>query len=367
MKTVLIVGQTPPPFGGQAVMIQYLVNAQLENIKTVHVRMAFSKEMDEIGHFKIRKLFHLITIIIRIFWYRIRYRPAILYYPPAGPDKVPFYRDLVILIGTRWLFKKTVFHFHAGGLSELYPKLNPFLKRCYQIAYGCPDATIRLSEKSPDDGKYINPKKEYIIPNGIPDMAFEYANAPRNKMNNTNRILYMGVLREDKGVKVLIEAASELRKRGLVFKLVLAGRWVSVEFKQQIMSMISKSELDEYIEFTGVVSGEDKWELYKKADIFCFPTYFASENLSVVLLEAMQFALPIVTTDWRANLTMVEDGINGYAAEIMNSEAVANKLETLLKSENLRTHLGKASRKRFCERYDVHRHFEMMEQVFLSI
>ena len=39
MKKILVVGQTPPPYGGQAVMIQYLVEHKFEKVKIFRVRM----------------------------------------------------------------------------------------------------------------------------------------------------------------------------------------------------------------------------------------------------------------------------------------------------------------------------------------
>ena len=46
---VLVVGQTPPPFGGQAVMIAKLLEGNYEKVRLYHVRMAFSPEMDSVA------------------------------------------------------------------------------------------------------------------------------------------------------------------------------------------------------------------------------------------------------------------------------------------------------------------------------
>ena len=40
--TVLVLGQTPPPWGGQAIGIKSFVDGRYEKIRVVHVRMAFS-------------------------------------------------------------------------------------------------------------------------------------------------------------------------------------------------------------------------------------------------------------------------------------------------------------------------------------
>ena len=53
---ILVVGQTPPPYGGQAVMVQFLLDGKYHDIELVHVRMFFSRELKSTGTIKITKL-----------------------------------------------------------------------------------------------------------------------------------------------------------------------------------------------------------------------------------------------------------------------------------------------------------------------
>ena len=155
MAKILVVGQTPPPIGGQAVMIQQMLDQKYDNIELLHVRMFFSKEMDEVGRVRFSKLFELVAVIVRIILARVSTGARILYYPPAGPNLVPVLRDIAILCSTRWLFDVTIFHFHAAGLSEIYPRLSPFLRFFFRQAYCSPDIAIRISEFNPQDGKAL--------------------------------------------------------------------------------------------------------------------------------------------------------------------------------------------------------------------
>ena len=85
---VLIVGQTPPPYHGQAIMIERLLRSHTNSTRLYHVRMQFSDSIDEIGKFAWAKITHLIWVIGRIFYYRLFHGVKILYYPPAGPNRV---------------------------------------------------------------------------------------------------------------------------------------------------------------------------------------------------------------------------------------------------------------------------------------
>ena len=63
MKKVVFVGQTPPPYGGQALMIQRIKEGHYDGVQLFHVRMAFSKEMDEIGKASFFKVVHLFKVV----------------------------------------------------------------------------------------------------------------------------------------------------------------------------------------------------------------------------------------------------------------------------------------------------------------
>ena len=54
------------------------------------------------------------------------------------------------------------------------------------------------------------------------------------------------------------------------------------------------------VQYLGFVSGDQKHQLLREADLFCFPTYYENENQPVNLIEAMAFGLPILTTRWRS-------------------------------------------------------------------
>ncbi|HEY2826135.1 MAG TPA: hypothetical protein VGJ04_00925, partial [Pirellulales bacterium] len=166
---VLIVGQTPPPHHGQAIMIERLLRGKFERVQLFHVRMAFSDSIGEVGRFRIGKLFHLAGVLVRIIYCRCIHRPTVLCYPPAGPNRVPVYRDLAVLLCTRWMFRQTILYFHAGGISQLYPQLSQPVQWVFRRALFSADAGIRISHGSPDDAQVLETRHDYVVPNGIED------------------------------------------------------------------------------------------------------------------------------------------------------------------------------------------------------
>lgn len=365
---VLIVGQTPPPIGGQAVMIEALLCGDYESFDTVHVRMDFSHDIDEIGTFRLRKVAHLAQTIARIAGARVRQGCTTLYYPPAGPNLVPICRDIAILLATRWMFRGVIFHFHASGVSEAYSGLPALLRPLYRVAYRRADVAIRLSELAADDPGALDARKSYVVPNGVPDYYSGYARRPEGtRAGGPPRLLYVGVLCESKGLLVLLEACAILKKHGVAFRLDLVGAPQPAEFAQVLTETVDAHGLADDVAFRGVQSGENKWRIYGEAAVFCFPTFFESETFPVVLLEAMQFELPVVATRWRGIPSIVEDGHTGFLVPKQDAATMAERIETLIGSPDLAARMGRRGRERFLRDFTIDAFRRSMETVIASI
>jgi glycosyltransferase involved in cell wall biosynthesis len=350
MKKILVLGQTPPPYGGQAIMIKTFLEGNYSHIKLFHIRMSFSKDMDEMGKVKIRKIFHLFLIILKAYWYRVIYNIPILYYPPSGPDKLPVIRDMIILTSTRWLFKKTIFHFHAAGLCEIGPKFSGIFRLFFNLSFLRPDIAIRLTTFNPQDGIYLKAKKEFIIANGIYDNFSSFSKKSKSTFPECT-ILFVGFLIESKGVLVLLEAVKILIEKKLNFTVKIMGKFESAAFQKKVTQFICNHGINKNVEFLGVLTGNPKYQSFFNSDIFCFPSFFESESFGLVVVEAMQFGKPVVTTKWRGIQALVEDGESGYLVPIKDSQAIADKLELLILNPDLRMRMGRRGRDLYLQHY----------------
>lgn len=363
---VVVVGQTPPPFGGQAVMIERLLEGQYAGGKLHHVRMAFAKTSDDLGRFRPGKILHALAIIFAIYWARIRYRASVLYFPPSGPDFGPVLRDLAILLPTRWMFDKTIFHFHAAGLQEIHPRLSPILRWLFLLAYRNPSLAIRTSEFNPDDGAFLGATKSVVVPNGIED-DYERMGRPAKPANAVCQILFVGLVNESKGTLILLEAMRILKERNIAVHLTVVGGFVSEAFREVVLSRIDLYKLNDYVSFTGVQFGAAKFEHYLRADVFCFPTFFESESFGLVVVEAMQFKVPVVVSRWRGVQSVVRDGETGYLVPPHDPEAVALKLEALITQPSLRKEMGQRGREVFLREYTLERFHRRFDECLEAI
>lgn len=296
-KRLLIMGQTPPPFHGQAVATQMLFDHDWPEMEVVTLRMAFSGDMDEVGRFGLKKIGHLFKLTRKARKILKENPRTTLFYPPGSASWIPFLRDVVFLLLTRKHAAATVFIHHAGGLAAFVSqsRLRRFLGL---MVYGRPDLALEVAHEEIPPREVFRARSWRWCPCAIdvPDMDREIP-AEGRPLN----VLFVGSLREGKGVLEIIRTAEWLgkRKQERQFKFRVIGRWASSAFREKAEDLVRELGLEEVVTFPGEVTGGQKWEVYREADLFFFPSHYSSEASPIVIMEALGAGLPIVTTQWR--------------------------------------------------------------------
>lgn len=213
----------------------------------------------------------------------------------------------------------------------------------------------------PNEGLFIHAKKNVIIPNGMPDEAI-FPNEVKSQ--NFINLLFIGLLEETKGELDLLRSVSILKRKGIKSIVRIAGEFKSQEYKKHFFDVVEEYNLSNDVEYLGIIRGDKKIDAFRNSDIFCFPSYFHSESFPLVLIEAMSFGLPIVTTKWRGIVDMVQEGYNGFLVDIKSPELLASQIELLYENINLRKKISINSRKEFEQKYSLQRHLEQMNELF---
>jgi len=363
---IIAVAQTPPPFHGQSVMNQFLLEGDYSKIRFYHVRMAFSDDIQEVGVFRWKKIFHLVAVYFGIVLARFRTGAQVLYYPPASPNMVPFLRDCVLLLGTRWLFKKTVFHFHASGLKGFYERLPWPLQKVFRWAYGRPDLSISISSFAKADAEFSDSQVISVIPNGIPEPDI-VKKLHRLSAQDAPEILFCGMVSKEKGVAILLEACAYLKTKGIHFRCTIVGRAVSEADQKFFTEFIQSNQMEDIVQLTGPLHGDEKWKAYSRADVFCFPTFYSAETFPLVAIEAMMLDLPVVATNWRGLPDIVVDGETGFLVPPKDAKSIAERLEILISDTDLRRTMGAAGRRRYEQNFTVGKFRNSMEFALASV
>ncbi len=341
-------------------MNEILLKGEYATLELVHVRMDFSSTIQEVGRFHLGKLVSLLSLVLRIAWQKTKTGAKVLYYQPASPNLVPFLRDVAVLAATRWMFSATVFHFHAAGLSGLYEHLPRMGQRLYRLVYSRPELAICLSQATRADARHLNASKVVVVPNGINDIAASFGDGRiQRRADRPATILFLGMVSREKGVEDLFRACQLLDERKVSYRLVIAGEAESDSTACRVKDLCGKLRAN--VTLAGRVVGDAKWQAYMDADIFCFPTFYRAEGFPIVLLEAMMFSLPVISTKWRGIPEIVEDSQTGILLDPRDPEQLADALQTLLADSHLCQVMGNNGRARFLEKFTAKQFQENME------
>jgi glycosyltransferase involved in cell wall biosynthesis len=136
----------------------------------------------------------------------------------------------------------------------------------------------------------------------------------------------------------------------LSIRLLVAGGFVTTHEKAEFDREIARPGMAGIVQYLGFVSGDQKQQLLREADLFCFPTFYENENQPVNLIEAMAFGLPILTTRWRSLPELLPHGYRGLV-DVRSPGQLAERLLELAAVET-----GEGFRDIFLSSYTLERH-----------
>lgn len=134
-------------------------------------------------------------------------------------------------------------------------------------------------------------EKIFVIPNMI-TQKIDYR--VRKSFSNPPKICTMGRFDPMKGFCDFIQALAILKRENVLFKAIIGGekqKDYEDEF-EKMQNLINENNLQKDVEFCGWV--KDKEAFFNNADVFVLPSVF--EPFGIVVLEAMQHSVPLVTS-----------------------------------------------------------------------
>ena len=152
-----------------------------------------------------------------------------------------------------------------------------------------------------------------------------------------------------KGHGYLLDAAARLVARGVQFELCLAGDGTEAA---AVALRIDELGLRDRVRLLGTVPHAQLLELYRDGQVDCVVLPSLYEGISVALMEAMAYGVPVAATRVGGVPELLEGGA-GLLVPPEDPTALADALERLLVSPSARQALGEAGRRRVEEAFDV--------------
>ena len=398
---LLIFAHKPPPHHGQSYMVELLLNAfggdvrnqtaanppapSTSTIECYHVDCRFSDGMADIGRVRLAKVFLLFRYCWQAIQCRLRFGVKDFLYVPAPPARSAIYRDWLVMAICRPFFPRLILYWQAAGLGEwLASGARPWERWVTRTLLGRPALSVVLGEFCLGDAASLQSKKSVVVSNGIPDPCPNFTesmlpirlerSAARASSARPFQVLFLSLCTREKGLFDALEAVALLNGRlaaaqsATRVQLTVAGKFWRPEEEREFAERLARPDLNggiadparHAVRYAGFVGGADKARLLRDSDCLCFPTYYQAESFGIVLIEAMAFGLPVVTSRWRTIPELLPEGYPGLV-EPRSPGQIAGALEQLLSAG-----YDARLRARFLDRYIVEKTMERMRVALLG-
>lgn len=162
--------------------------------------------------------------------------------------------------------------------------------------------------------------------------------------DGTTKLLYIGRIMNDKGVRELFEAVKKLKKIGKPVLLEAVG-WCEDECKELLENAVSDG--------TVVYHGwqEDVRPYIEKCNAVILPSYH--EGMANVLLESQASGRPVLASNIHGCIETFENGVTGWSFEPRNVQSVVDSIVGFIEMPYEKKIIsGKLARARMEELFD---------------
>jgi glycosyltransferase involved in cell wall biosynthesis len=342
---VLFIVHLPPPVHGAAAIGKYIKTSSLINseIEAEYINLATTDQLNKIGKGGIKKIFTFIRLIKTVIK-ALNKKQFDLCYVTLTASGPGFYKDLIIVAILKSYGCKLIYHFHNKGVAQASTsRVNRML---YRYVFKKSKSILLSRHLYYDISMYVKEEDVFYCPNGVPPKHSYIRERTHSEDPKTCKLLYLSNMMAEKGAYVLLDALKHLQSKKIPFECNYVGAWSDIT-EEAFKAYILENGLEKSVFAHGPKYDNEKESFFKEADIFVFPTYYHYETFGLVNLEAMQYALPIVSTREGGIPDVVADGETGFLVPQKNAEKLADKLELLIKNEELRFNMGQAGKNRY--------------------
>ena len=200
----------------------------------------------------------------------------------------------------------------------------------------------------------IQKEQIFLAPYGVDINKFSIKPFSQYMQSNPIRFLFVGRLEAAKGIFYLLEAVKQINRDDI--QLLLVGY---MQGQENLFKTYKR-----HFTYLGTKLAHEMPDVYKKADVFIFPSLFEGFSLSVI--EAMASGLPVIASDNSGANDIIADGEEGFIVPIMDIEALKEKIIWFCDHKERIKHMGENSRKT-AERYTWDQYEEKVAKIVSDI
>ena len=323
MSKLVIVSQLPPPVHGSSVITKlFLEILERLSVANVFIDRRFSLRIQEVGHFRWRKLLKLIQLFSKtVCAFAKREKPKTLIVFTSATRNA-FIIDACICLIALAFRGQVVLYLHTNGFKQLARRYFPF-GWLVRLVFDKSTMVVALSPSLARELP-IGPKSKTLV--RVINNSVSEKNAvsmDSRHLGNRNSVLFMSNLMPEKGVLDFIDFANLLFLQGKRYDFVIAGASADSHHLAQIQGKILESPCGDRIKLLGSIHGFEKDVLIENALFLVFPSTYKLEAQPLSIIEAMRLGTPTIAYDVGGLSELINPG-GGLVANEKTPEALVD-------------------------------------------
>jgi len=376
MSGLMLVGALPSAVvtSGQAVCFKLLVDG-LAARRLAGPVVNLSSVGGHTGTATIRRFLEYFSILIKVGWFCLTRTNGV--YITIAQSRHGFLRDAAIIGIARLCGHQVVLHLHGGNYDHFYSTQTRLVKALIRLSLRQVRSIIVLADSLRGCFAFdpILHSKLHVVSNSllanVPSILPERVTGRPKKLI----LLYLSNLIESKGYMEVLEVLSVLRERkGIDAAAVFCGTFLVnrtddvrvqniVQARQLFENRARELGVTNHISYRGSVNGAEKDRVLRDSHFLLFPTRYDAEGQPVVLIEALAYGLPAITTNYRANPEMIIDQVTGYLVDWRDTAGMAHRIEQLWQQPLAYAEMSARCRAHFEARFTPKVHIDAMTRI----
>jgi glycosyltransferase involved in cell wall biosynthesis len=328
---VLMVGESPHLRGGIASVQKLILKNVPANISITHLATVDSYPSDP----NLPKILVFIRALAKLLLYLVRKDIDIVHIHLS--ERGSAIRKMIVAALVILFHTPLIIHAHGSEFHLFYPKLPWIMRWVMRSVFSKCDRFVVLSNSWKSfylEKLDFSPEQVVVLENPVV-IPPQIPNCSTDSMVN---LLFLGRVGERKGAYDLLKAFSALPSNLLESsKLLLAGDG-EIDLAIRLSHELNISDR---VTVLGWLDSNERNNLLSKVDVFILPSY--NEGLPMALLEAMAYALPVITTPVGGIPELITHKANGLLVTPGNIKELTQSLKLLIEDEELRATLGSAA------------------------
>lgn len=271
-----------------------------------------------------------------------------------GASRGSFTRKSLVVLISKIFNKKIIYHVH-GAEFHIFYKNSPMLgKRYISFILDLSDKILVLSTKWQEFMRTVSSNKNIQV-------LYNPLEINEGVCPNNERpvFLFMGRLGKRKGAYDIIEACKLIENKNFEIHLYGDG-----ELKK-LQQLATEADLEDIVKVKGWISGDEKENAFKSADVLLLPSY--NEGLPISVLEGMSYGLPVLSTPVGGTAEAVENEVNGFLIEPGDINSLAKKIQVLSGNKGLRQKMGEKGHIIAKEKFEIDIIIKKLDSIYTDL